>query len=272
MSCPFPGVDPFLEPAGLWPDFHDTFLIFWRQAIARIIPQHYEVRVNERVQIVSPAAERIPVVLPDVAVLRGPVPRETPPALEARALEARDLEARATSAVLAPLLVPLAYVEQPRETYLQILHRPDRRLVTVLELLSPSNKVNPGLEAHLAKRAEFLAQDVHLLELDLLRAGQRLPLSVPYPRGDFHALLARADRREWLEVYSWTVRDPLPALPIPLLPPDPDLVIDLQAIFSEAYDSGQFERGRNDALPLPAAWDEASQTWIRAQVRDPGPS
>jgi len=65
--------------------------------------------------------------------------------------------------------VPLS-VDVERHTFLEIRDCDNRQLVTVLELLSPSNKrPGPDREQYLAKRQQLLASSVHLVELDLLR-------------------------------------------------------------------------------------------------------
>src|SRR6266849_1603503 len=103
-----------------------------------------------------------------------------------------------------------------RETYIEILHRPDRTLVAVLELLSPANKEQPGRGTYLTKRNALLRQEVHLVELDRLMGGQRLPMRVSLPTGHYYAFVARADRRPDCQVYAWTLPLPLPTFPIPL--------------------------------------------------------
>jgi hypothetical protein len=209
MPSPFPGMDPYLEHPAHYPDFHATFITYWREAVAAVLPKHYSARVGERVYLVEgpPLARRL--VGPDVAVERTP----GPPAPTAP-----------TAAVtgLTPVTLPLEILDEVRETYIEILHRPDRRLVAVLELLSPANKEEPGRGEYLAKRNALLRQDVHLLELDLLRGGRRLPLKAELPRGDYYAFVSRGDRRPDSDVYHWPLADPLPPVPVPLRTPDAD--------------------------------------------------
>ena len=69
----------------------------------------------------------------------------------------------------------------------------------------------------LAKRNALLHQDVHLVELDLLRGGQRLPLRDPLPPGDYCTLVSRGDRRPGCAVCAWPLAHPLPTIPVPLL-------------------------------------------------------
>src|SRR5262249_37321858 len=137
--------------------------------------------------------------------------------------------------------------------YIEILHRPDRALVAVLELLSPANKEEPGRGDYLAKRGGLLRQPVHLIELDLLLKGQRPPLLRPLPPGDYYYLLARADQRPNCQVFAWTMRQPLPTLPVALRAPDPDVLINLGAVFATAFQRGRYEGDINYAAPPDVA-------------------
>ena len=102
------------------------------------------------------------------------------------------------------------FLEGPRESYIEILYHPDRSLVAVLELLSPANKEYPGRTEYLAKRMALLHQDVHLAELDLLLGGRRLPMQRPLPPADYYYFVARGEHRPDCQVFSWTLRQPLP--------------------------------------------------------------
>lgn len=146
---------------------------------------------------------------------------------------------------------------------IRIVRHPDRTLVAVLELLSPWNKVNPGRREYLGHRQELLRQPVHLIELDLLVAGQRLPVGGALPTGNYFAMVTRWDRRPDCEVYAWSVRQRLPALRIPLTAPDPDLRLDLQPIFGRVFDAGRCAEAieYGDALEAPLADDD--RAWAR---------
>jgi len=130
--------------------------------------------------------------------------------------------------------------EEARETYIKIIRRPDRSLVAVLELLSPTNKTDIGYADYLSKRRSLLWQDVHLVELDLLIGGTRIRTSDPLPAGHYYAIVARSDRRPNAEVYAWTIRDRLSTIQVPLKPPDPDVQIDLQPVFDTTFDRGRY--------------------------------
>jgi hypothetical protein len=252
MASPFPGMDPFLEDPAYWPDFHATFINYWREAIADALPPSYEATLGERVYLVGYEPEQRKLGFPDVAVTHGenaPLPQsEKAPAV----------------ATLEPVTIPLTILDGPRETYIEILHRPHRSLVATLELLSPANKEQPGRTEYLAKRTALIHQKVHLVELDLLLGGRRLPMDKPLPKAEYYYFLSRSEERPDCHVYSWKLRERLPTLPVPLRAPDPDVHIDLAAVFATAYERGRFGRRIDYRASLPAAVPEADRQWIEA--------
>ena len=60
MANPFPGIDPYIEDQGLWPDFHTSFLVACRRALLRGLPRHYDARIEERLTVVTRAGEEVP--------------------------------------------------------------------------------------------------------------------------------------------------------------------------------------------------------------------
>ncbi|GAC1475209.1 MAG: DUF4058 family protein [Isosphaeraceae bacterium] len=250
--CPFPGMDPFLEAQGYWRDFHASFLTYLRDALNDRLPGPYDARIDERVHLVSVESSTASREFrPDVAWIA----RE-----DAEGVPNRGT---ATAALLAsePVTVPLLFLEEERETYIKIYRDPERTLVAVIELLSPSNKVEPGYREYLAKRDALLRQPIHLVELDFLIGGQRLPLAGPLPGGDYYALVARGDRRPDCEVYAWSVRHPLPKVAIPLRDPDPDLVLDLAEVFTTSYERGRYARSIDYKAPLALPLKPEDRAW-----------
>ena len=197
MNSPFPGMDPYLEDPAFWPDFHLTFIGCWREAIADVLPEPYEARLDETVHLVSMSRKDvIKLIYPDVAVSRG---RKSPRRTSRRAGE---------TAVMEPTVIPHQPLEEVRQGRIGILHCPERSLVAVLEMLSPANKAGDGFADYCSKRQAILRNKTHQVELDLLLGGRRLPLSRPLPAGDYYALISRADRQPDCEVYSLMLRVP----------------------------------------------------------------
>jgi len=248
-------MDPYLEDPGLWSDFHATFINYWREALLDCLPPNYEARIDEKVRLVEVVPPRRKLIEPDVAVARRSPSRIPSPAPTG-------------AATLEPVTIPLVIEEdEAHERYIEILHRPERSLVAVLELLSPSNKEEPGRSDYLAKRNALLHHPIHLVELDLLMGGRRLPLEKPLPAGDYYALVSHSDRRPDCDVYAWTVRQRLPSIPIPLLSPDPDVWIDLAAVLATAYERGRYARSIDYTSPPLVSLDDETRRWVLERAR-----
>src|SRR5436190_9281029 len=122
MATIFPGMDPYLEDPAFWPDFHHTFIDDWRDALAEGLPEHYEARLNESVNLVRLSPEAIKPVYPDVSRKR----RRVPPG-----------SIRSSVLTLEPITIPHMVLGEMRQGRIEILHRPRRTLVAILEMLSP---------------------------------------------------------------------------------------------------------------------------------------
>jgi hypothetical protein len=94
-------------------------------------------------------------------------------------------------------------IQKVRRAQIEILNRPERSLVAVLELLSPANKVDDGFEEFCGDRQAILETKTHLVELDLLLGGRRLPLAETLRAGECYALILRGDRRPDCEVCTF---------------------------------------------------------------------
>ncbi len=256
MKTPFPGIDPFLEAQGYWPDFHATFSTYLRDAIGDLLPDQYMVRIEERTYFVEHDPTSVRLIRPDVAIEHSP---GLPSYRGGRA--ALEVE---------PITIPIPILEEIRETFIEILHRPDRSLVAVIELLSPDNKVEPGFGQYVAKRDALLRGPVHVIELDFLVGGRRLPMGRPLPIGDAYALVARGDRRPDCEVYAWSIRRPLPAIWLPLLAPDPDLRLDLAEVYATAFRRGRYARSVDDSTPLAIPLGLDDRSWAEGWGREAG--
>ena len=133
---------------------------------------------------------------------------------------------------------------------------------TVIELLSLSNMLSrDGRAEYLAKRNLLLRGRAHLVELDLLRGGERLPTVEPHPAGDYFAFVSRVERRPQAEVYSWTLAHPLPPIPIPLTDGDPDVTLDLQTVFTTTYDRAGYDYALHYERPVEPPLEANQLQW-----------
>lgn len=158
--------------------------------------------------------------------------------------------------------------EGVRQTYLKVLTRPERTLVTVVELLYRENKTFPARKLYLEDREDWLKQAVNLVELDLVLGGQRLPVRGALPPGDYYAFISRWDRRPTSEVYIWTVRDRLPLLRVPLRTSDADALLDLNAVYKRVYESGHYCEVLDYDTPLRARLSPDNLQWATELARN----
>jgi len=240
MPSPLPGMAPFLEGEE-WEDFHTTFNTVIRETLSPRLEPRYLIRVVRRVYVEHADEDSPQLRRADVAVLST----ATDQLGEAG-------QSSGGVATLAPVPCVLPMPEERRETYLVIRERDSRHIVTVIETLSPRNKRSggEGRREYLRKREEVLCSETHLVELDLLRGGRRLPVVGSLPPGDYYAVVSRAHRRPRAEVYPWTLRQRLPVIPVPLAKGEPDVPVDLQAVFGTVYDRARYDLSLDYRQPL----------------------
>jgi hypothetical protein len=262
MRSPFPGMDPYLEQ--FWGDIHHTMITFARAAIQKDLPRDLVARVGERVYVERWEGDGRN-IFPDVRVVEHGRPREPMPTA-------------GTGITLAePLIIHLDESEPVHQGYIEIIDlKSGRKVVTVIEVLSPSNKVpGPVKDLYLQKQHELHDGGVSLVEIDLLRRGTRV-LSVPserLPEGR-KTPYAACTRRGWkafeVEYYPISLRERLPAIAVPLRQDDRDVALDLQALVDPCYEAGHYGEDidyREEADP-PLAPEDAK--WADALLREKG--
>jgi hypothetical protein len=265
MKSPFPGMDPFIEACGLWEDFHSHFVERIGDSLAQIIPQHYLVRTGKRsyVVLVESEGKRSYPFLPDVRITRArPQKRSTRKGGTALAEPPAPVE---------PVTMRAFVEEEHRETFIEIYEsRPEQRLVTSVEVLSPSNKRpgTPGWEQYKRKRQSLLLGNVNLVEIDLLRGGKRMPMLDSWPDGPYVLMVARAKRFQSCQAWSAHFQWPLPPLPIPLAKPDPDITLYLQPLVDAIYQRFRYDDSIDyrKALARPALKPEQA-AWVKQRLR-----
>jgi hypothetical protein len=237
-------MNPFLEQDDVWHDFHESYLPAVRDHLAAQLPPHYIAKIDEHLYIHEPPGEQ------RVFLGRGDV-------LVARSQPAAVANAPATARVTGPAQVVLPALDVEGLSFLEIRDRRDRRLVTVLELLSPTNKYSgPDRDQYLAKRGQLLSSSAHFVEIDLLRGGPRMPFAGSLPECDYYGLVSRMEKRPQADLWPIRLRDPLPAIPIPLREPDSDARLDLQAVLHQVYDRAHYGNYIYDGGPQPALSSE----------------
>jgi hypothetical protein len=258
MPSPFPGMNPYLEQEGVWQDFHQSWIPAVRAVLREQIRPGYLATIEEALFIHERSSEeRLFLGRSDVSVTRNPA----------------SSGVRSTSSLLeapAHARIPVA-VDVERHSYVEIRDRHNRELVTVVELLSPSSKrTGPDREQYLAKRRQILASSVHLVEIDLLRGGPRLPLD-DLPDCNYYALVSRAEERPDVAVWPLRLRERLPEIPIPLRTPDPAAHLDLQEVLHRVYDAAGYEDYIYTGTPQPPL-HPADAAWAQQLIPAPPPA
>jgi len=242
MKSPFPGMDPYLEL--FWHDVHHGLITYARDQLQPSLPEDLRARMEERVFVESDAPEYRS-LYPDVHV----VERE-PPQPPGKAIET-------PVAVEGPLVVHLD--DEPlTQGYIEIIDAGSgNRVVTVIEFLSPSNKVpGEGQDLYLRKQREVRAAGVNLVEIDLTRAGRRVmtlpPQRIPRShRTTYQVCVLRGRTPRKVEVYAAPLQRPLPTIQIPLRETDADVPLDLQALVNQCYQNGRYDDLDYRAEPVP---------------------
>lgn len=222
MPSPFPGMDPYLE-GSLWTTFHFTFgAELLRQLAPRLRPRYLALPVERLVlEEASDLSVATASIYPDVSLLPA---------------QPRQPEGFTGVSVVAPLQLATVIPQAVPHVSIEIRDVAQRQLVTAIEILSPTNKRGEGRSEYLTKRRRLLLSSAHLIEIDFLRDGERVPMQEPLPEVPYFVFLSRAERRPVLEIWPIALDQKLPEVPVPLLAGDADLVLDLQAAFIATYD------------------------------------
>ena len=269
MKSPFPGMDPYIEASGLWEDFHHHLVEDICRSLADTVPERYYVRAGERsylLMVESEGKRRRP-FLPDVSVTtprgRKKSPKKGGTALAEPASQAESITMRVTMH---------AFVEEEhREAFVEIYEaRPEQRLVTSVEVLSPSNKRpgTPGWDQYLRKRQSHLLGGVNLVEIDLLRGGQRMPMLDPWPDSPYTLMVAQPNKEQLCQVWPVHFQQPLPSVPIPLVKPDPDVSLSLQPLIETIYQRFRYGETIDYTLPLTPPLTPEETAWLKQQLRE----
>jgi hypothetical protein len=248
-------MNPYLEQADVWNDFHQSFIPQAREVLGEQVRPAYFVKVEEQLFIhEATAPERQFVGRADVSVAKGPEGLPSAPAMAV-------LQAPAYGRVSV-----VADIE--RHAYLEIRDRQNRELVTVLELLSPANKYQgPDRETYLSKRRQLLRSAVHLVEIDLLRGGPRLPVE-DLPDCDYCVIVSRWQERPRVGIWPIRLRERLPVIPIPLRAPHPDARLDLQELLNRVYDGAGYGDYIYTGTPQPRLHPD-DDVWARQLISPP---
>jgi len=251
-------MDPYLEDPALWPDVHHALISVARELLLAQLRPKYFVQIDERLYVADDNDEARNLIVPDLRI-REVVPHA-----------AGEMAATQAVAVAPGLELAYGWELEIRESYLQVIDRELQRVVTVVEILSPANKVKGSVarRTYDAKRQDVLEARTNLVEIDLLREGTQLVSRPDIPPHEYMVQVWRfagADRRR-RTIWPMSLREPLKVVPVPVRPEDPDAVLNLQSMLDIAYQRAGYDL-RVDYLkePFSPLSPEHAQ-WARQRV------
>jgi len=257
MPSPFPGMDPWLERPTLWPDVHDSLILALRKVLTPLLRPRYYVAVQQRTVVAVVASEFDPMI-PDIAVVKSNISFPS--------------VAESTSIFLdEPFVVEVPEPEMITEDYLEVVDAADDKVVTIIEILSPSNKyTGKDRKKYEFKRNRIFQTNTSLVEIDLLRDGTPMPFTFLQTNGvqrHYRIFVKRGDRARRAFLYPFDVRQPIPVFPLPLQRGDVEPPIQLGKVLQDVYDEGGYDMRIDYSQPPVPPLSEADAKWAEEILR-----
>ncbi len=256
MPSPFPGMDPYLE-GSTWMNFHGQLCAEIARQLGPKLRPRYLAHLTERYFTdisIDADVSRQP-IYPDIGVVE----------LGVSASGSENL-----GIATAPVRVATEMPESILHFSVEIRDVQDRLLVTSIEVLSPSNKRGEGRQEYLAKRRRVLLGTAHLVEIDLLRKGQRLPMKELLPTAPYYVYVGRSETRPDTDVWPISLNASLPQVPIPLLAEDRDVTLDLQLALTTVYDLSDYDLELDYTKPPDVSFSPEEAEWSDSRLRAAG--
>lgn len=259
MSYLFPGMNPYLENPQLWREVHSRLIVALADSIEANLSLNYRVAVEKRTYL-HDGDESLEIGIPDVAVttqkLRANYPTNSVATLPVQT-EAIDV------------IIPMP--ELIKETYLEIKEIGTGSVITVIEILSPTNKKSGiGKESYLHKRRHILSSQTHLVEIDLLRGGKKMPVITNSLPTDYQILISRSYHRPNAQLYGFNVSQNLPIFPIPLKENDQEPLVNLYSLLLGIYQRARFDFAIDYTQePIPLL-NKEDTIWLDQLLRENG--
>jgi uncharacterized protein DUF4058 len=249
-KSPFPGLDPYLELR--WGDAHHSLIQYARDTIQGPLPDDLVARIEERVYV-ERDDYRLRHIVPDVRLSERAPPSGSGGSIAiAPEVEVETLETETFA--IDSLEITEGFIE---------IREGDRgRVVTIIELLSPANKLpGPGRTSYEQKQLEILQSQTNLVEIDFIRSGRRVlalpPSYIPDPwRSDCLICVRKSWCRDRAYLTRLPLRKRLPIVPIPLRETDSPVMLDLQAIHDQCYLNGRYDGTDYSIPPQPPLTDD----------------
>lgn len=267
MPSPFLGMNPYLEHPALWSGIHHRLMTAIANDLASQIRPKYIVAIEERVYEMS-GEKSLLVGVPDVSV-QSASPGNA--ALTQTATSTTESNVAVTTLTAQPIEVTIPIPETLTESYLEVRAVETGEVIAAIEVLSPKNKQSAvGRLQYETKRQKILGSSTHLVEIDLLRQGEPMPILNPAIQSHYRILVSRSNTRPKAQLYAFNLPNRIPEFPLPLRSEDAEPLVDLQRLVNEIYEQGSYDlRLDYTSEPVPAL-SEADAAWVDRVLRQQG--
>ena len=257
MASPFPGMDPYLEQATFWSEFHSRLIVAIADVLAPSLLPNYYVAVETRTYLDS-TSEELLIGIPDAVVLSAAEPSD---------VAKPETPGSGVATTVRPQTVMLPMPVEVKERYLEVREAGSDAVITVVEVLSPTNKrQGEGRRTYEAKRQTILGSASHLVEIDLLRAHEPMamyPVATGATANSYRILVSRSESRPRADLYEFTLQEPIPAFPLPLKAAGEQVMLDLQPLVRGIYQRGGYDIRLDYQAPVPPpSLSAEEQTWV----------
>lgn len=243
-----------MEHPDRWSTVHNRLIVALADALTPQLLPKYQVDIEKRIYEVI-GVNSLLVGRSDVSVQHPRTSSDT-----------------STNVVIAsspsePVKVTVPLMEEVREAYLEVKDAATKAVITTLEILSPTNKRGDGRQKYEAKRQRVLRSQTHLVEIDLLRDGEPLPVIEDLTQNHYRTLVSRSAVRPTADLYLFNLPDSIPRFSLPLQPDDREPLVDLQTLLNDVYDRSGYDYFIDYRLnPLPPM-SKADMAWLDALLR-----
>ncbi len=250
MRYPFPGMDPWLEDVRIWRGIHSRLINGLGDELANRLAPRYFVDVDTHTYISRFPEAPILSRYPDISIT------ETRGGLRTQAV--------AVPAIPGYMELDLPLRETLEEAYIEIRLVPGGEVVTVIELLSHTNKqAGSDRESYLEKRNAYLEADLNFIEIDLLRSYIPMIEVEPVIQKGYRIFVRRKARLFKGYLSQFGVRQAIPLIPIPLQPGEEEPLIDLGAILRTLYERVHYDLVIDYSKPPVPALDKVDASWVQ---------
>ena len=257
MPSPFPGMDPYLE-GDEWTSVHTELSSEIARQLAPKVQPKYVVRTTRRfvTELLGEVAISSANIYPDASIIDT--------------LEPGSVDQNSSPVAPAPLELATVIPAQIPLITIEIRDVAQRELITAIEVLSPTNKRGDGYQEYLDKRGRILHSRAHLIEIDLLRRGQRVPMQQSLPPAAYFVFLSRTERRPITEIWPIQLNMRLPTILVPLQTDDADVTLDLQLALDTIYDALNYDLTIDYTQPPDPSLEGETDAWARQLLDEAG--